>query len=83
MLLLVGVYSRFCTVYLLRKRSEFLDYFIKYKVAAENRHNRHLNKFISDNGGEYVSDAFKAFCEEQGVERRTAMTYTPERNGGN
>lgn len=38
-------------------------------------------KFLrSDNGGEYVSQEFGAFCENEGVTRHFTNVYTPQQN---
>jgi hypothetical protein len=36
---------------------------------------------FSDRGGEYLSDAFLTFFDEQGTESKLAVHDTPEKNG--
>jgi len=35
----------------------------------------------SDNGGEFTSDDFKAFCKEVGIKRELTTLYNPQQNG--
>ena len=80
-LLFVDVHSRYCHVKFLRQRSEFLDQFVAHHHEIENQQNRPLVMFVSDNGGEYVSDAMKKYCKDHGVQRGTTVPHTPEQNG--
>ena len=35
----------------------------------------------SDNGGEYTSKEFEAFCKESGIKRGLNTPYNPQQNG--
>ena len=35
----------------------------------------------SDRGGEFLSNEFKAFCAENGIQRQLTAPYTPQQNG--
>ena len=35
----------------------------------------------SNNGGEYTSKEFDAFCVLEGIKRQLAVPYTPQQNG--
>lgn len=35
----------------------------------------------TDQGGEYLSNEFSTFCQEQGIKRETTIAYTPQQNG--
>ena len=35
----------------------------------------------TDNGGEYESDAFRMYCQNEGITRHLTASYTPEQNG--
>ena len=39
---------------------------------------RHLR---IDKEGESNSEAFKKFCQRNGIKRQSSMTYTPQQNG--
>ncbi|KAF4147553.1 Integrase core domain [Phytophthora infestans] len=80
-LLFVDVFTRYCHVYLLEHRSECFDCLVRHKAAVETHHNRSVRKIVSDNGGEYLSDQLKNFCELNGISQHTTSSYTPEQNG--
>lgn len=40
-----------------------------------------ISRLRSDNGGEYFSREFKAFCEEKGIQMLPTVPYTPQQNG--
>ena len=37
--------------------------------------------FRSDRGGEFNSDEFRSFCEENGIKRELTAPYSPQQNG--
>ncbi|KAF4137695.1 Integrase core domain [Phytophthora infestans] len=80
-LLFVDDYSRYCTVRLLRKRSEMFQCFLEFKAAVKTKHNRSLRHLISDNGGEYLDGALVKYCRDHGIQRDTTIAYTPEQHG--
>ena len=83
-------YSRYTTVYFMKKKSEVLEKFKEFAQLVENKTNMRIRKLNiwnsvksvrSDNGGEYTSSAFDAFCTEKGISREFTNAYTPEQNG--
>ena len=48
-------YFRFGYVYLMHKKSDALDKFIKFKAESENQLGKHIKALQSDRGGEYMS----------------------------
>jgi hypothetical protein len=60
----VDDYSRFTKLYLLRSKDEALKMFIKYKIEVENQKNLRIKRLRTDRGGEYESNPFKEFCEQ-------------------
>ena len=57
--------SRYCAVFLLRSKSKVLEKFVQLVKFAETQTGRRIKVIRSDNGGEYVSNKFAAFCREQ------------------
>lgn len=80
-LLFINDFSRYTTVYFLKKKSEVFHYFGIYKALVENLHNGRTKTLRSDNGGEYISPVFLQFCNEHGIARQFTVPYTPEQNG--
>ncbi|KAF1332328.1 Integrase catalytic core protein, partial [Globisporangium splendens] len=73
--------SRFCVVFLLRSKSEVLDKFVQFVKFAETQTGRRVKVLRSDNGGEYVSNKFAAFCRNRGIVQQFTPPYTPQLNG--
>ena len=73
--------SRFCVVFLLRSKSEVLDKFVQFVKFAETQTGKRVKVLRSDNGGEYVSNKFAAFCRDRGIVQQFTPPYTPQLNG--
>ena len=71
-------YSQYTIIYLLKLKSQA---FSKFKAFAENQLGRHIKVLRTDNGGEYISEEFRTFCIEHGIERQYTTPFTPEQNG--
>ena len=79
-------YSRYTTVYFLRNKSETFSKFKDYVHLMENHsgqklHHLNIKTLRNDNGGEYTSGDFDAFCNEHGIQRQFSNPYSPEQNG--
>lgn len=74
-------YSRWCEVYILKKKSEIFTVFKEYKNLVENQLNLKIKTFQSDNAREYISGEFNKFLKNQGIQRRFTAPYTPQQNG--
>ena len=58
-----------------------LDKFRTFLALVENQIDKTLKCLRSDNGGEYVSKAFQAFCDSKGIKRELTAPYNPPQNG--
>ena len=74
-------FSRYTTVYFLKKKSEVLTYFKEYCNLVIRQHELPIQALRSDNGGEYGSNAFEAFCKDEGIQQQFTVPYTPQQNG--
>ncbi len=72
----VDSFSRFVAVYFLKNKSETLDK-VKQFVADYGA----PKVFVTDNGGEYTSNAAVKFYASQGIRKEWTAPYTPEENG--
>src|SRR6478735_6834741 len=77
----VDDFSRFTTVYLLKRKSDYATMFEKFCKLIKNKFNRPITIIHSDNGGEYKSRFIKNFCEENGIEQKFTVAGNPEMNG--
>jgi len=73
--------SRWTDVVFVQKKSDLLSEYKKWVTQAQ-MHTGTKNKIMrSDNGGEYVSNAFKALHDENGTMHQTTVPDTPQQNG--
>src|ERR1700722_10421650 len=65
-------------------KSSAFDCFRFYKAQAEAQFLDKaytIRNLRSDNGGEFISNAFSAFLDQGGVHRQLTAPYTPQQNG--
>ncbi|GAA5884519.1 hypothetical protein JCM1840_000195, partial [Sporobolomyces johnsonii] len=77
----VDDFSRRLWVEPLDRKSGVFEAFKRFKAAAETESGRKLQRFRSDNGGEYSSRAFRAYLDEHGVAFESPPPYSPASNG--
>lgn len=64
-----------------KKKSDVYKCFIDFKTMVENQSGNKLKVLRSDNGTEYFSNAFKRYCEHNGILQQKTAVYTPQQNG--
>lgn len=74
-------FSRKIWAYLLKRKSEVFDTFVKFKNLVEKQSGLQIKTLRTDGGGEYVSDQFQDFCEKEGITHEVTPPYTPQHNG--
>jgi len=68
-------------IYYLNHKDEAFEMFKEFKTLIENKIGKIIKVFRSDNGGEYMSNKFIAFCKKEWVKKETIVPYTLEQNG--
>jgi hypothetical protein len=58
---LIDDYSRYCTIYLLRNKSDVFKTFTHWKTYIENQVREKIKILRSNNGGQYTSKDFNSF----------------------
>lgn len=53
----------------MKKKDETYSKFVEFKALIENETRKKIKSMRSDNGGEYVSKAFKELCAKEGIRR--------------
>ncbi|CAH2099085.1 unnamed protein product [Euphydryas editha] len=74
-------FSKKVFVYFLKKKSEALEKFKEFKFQVENQLECNIKCLRTDNGLEYVNNAFSEFLATAGIVHQTTVPYTPEQNG--
>jgi transposase InsO family protein len=74
-------FSRKTWIYFLKKKSEVLNYFKDFKAIVEKQSGCKIRTVRSNQGGEYTSNDFDAFCTQQGIRHQITPAYTPQLNG--
>ena len=73
--------SRYTWTYPIKRKSEAFDKFLGWKAKAERSSERKLKTLRSDNGGEYMSNEFEQYLEEEGIHHQNTIPKTPQQNG--
>jgi len=68
-------------IYLIKKKSDTLVVFKRFKSMAENQSEHRVKTLRIDRGGEYTSIGFKKFYEEFGITYEITPSYTLQYNG--
>jgi transposase InsO family protein len=74
-------YSRKTWLYLLKSKHEVFIKFQEFKEEIENLTNKKIKTLRTDNGGEYTSKEFVAFCKTTGIRRELTVPHNPQQNG--
>jgi hypothetical protein len=74
-------YSRKTWLYLLKSKDEVFSKFQEFKAEIENLTNKKIKTLRTDNGGEYTSREFVAFCKSAGIRRDLTVPHNPQQNG--
>ncbi|CAI7861318.1 unnamed protein product [Closterium sp. NIES-53] len=86
-LLVVDDYSRYTTVFPLRRKDEVSEVLIDWiRVARLQIRERFGSDFPvlrlhSDRGGEFSSDLLRAFCRAEGIRQTFTLPASPQQNG--
>lgn len=62
-------YSRYCVLYLLKKKSEVAAKFTEFVMLAETQAGMRVKKLQSDNGDEYTLDKLAKICAEKEINK--------------
>ncbi|KAF2890289.1 hypothetical protein ILUMI_15884, partial [Ignelater luminosus] len=74
-------WSHFTTAYIMKYKSEILPYFKVFEAMATAHFGTKISRLRCDQGGEYVSKDFVAYCSSIGCQIEYTMRYTASQNG--
>ncbi|RVW64469.1 Retrovirus-related Pol polyprotein from transposon RE2 [Vitis vinifera] len=63
------------------EKSEAFSAFKSFKARVEKETGRSIKILRTDRGGEYCSNEFEHFCDDQGIQRELTAAYTLQQNG--
>ncbi|MCO5601082.1 hypothetical protein L7F22_055201 [Adiantum nelumboides] len=75
------VHDLFYWVYPLKAKSDVFAIFQHHVAMVENETGFKVQTLCADQGGEYMSGAFKDFLGKKGIKHQCTMPYTPQQNG--
>ena len=77
----IDQYSRYCWVYVIKRKSDVFETFKNWQLMVENLYGRKIKILRSDCGGEYCSTDFENYLKSQGIVHQTTIPGTPQQNG--
>ncbi|CAI7786546.1 unnamed protein product [Closterium sp. NIES-54] len=86
-LLVINDYSRYTTVFPLRRKGEVTEVLIDWIRAARRQLSESFGSDLpvlllhSDRGGEFSSDLMRAFCRAEGIRQTFTLPTSPQQNG--
>jgi len=80
-LLFTDDYSHMSWAYFLNFKSEAFENFRKFKALVEKQTGCNIKALRTDRGGEFLSNDFNLFCEENRILRELTTLYSPQQNG--
>jgi hypothetical protein len=66
----------------MKTKDEVFNKFQEFKALVENQTGKKIKVLRSDNGGEYTSKDFDAFCREAGIKRELDSALQPTTKWG-
>ena len=64
----------------MQKKYQTFSKFLEFKALVEKESGKKVKALRSDNGGEYISNEFKNFCNKEGIQREIIAPHNPQQN---
>lgn len=77
---IVDGFSKYRFLLTMEQKSQTFDLFQKFLKIAENQSSCTVKFVVLDNGGEFISNAFRDLFNEKGITHLTSAPYTPQQN---
>ena len=77
-MILFDEFSRIMWVAFLKEKCEAFENFMIFKNRVENESGMNFKCLRLDRGGEFTSNEFNMFCEENGIKRQLSASRTPK-----
>ena len=63
-------------MYPIKRKANVFQVFKIFKARIELESGEKIKCLRTDNGGEYTSDEFDNFCQQEGIKRQFSVVYT-------
>ena len=73
-------FSKWTTVYTMKEKSQSFQCFVKFHKFAETHSGEKVKILRTDNGGEYTSNEFQSYLEQNGRVHQPTVAYSPQQN---
>ena len=74
-------YGKFKVAIPMKKKSDTFKTFLHFKAYAENALGETIKALQDDKGGEFMSNEFIAYCDNNGIARRHSVRKRSQQNG--
>ena len=64
-------------MYPIKRKVDMFSIFQAFKVRVELESRKKIKCLRTNNGGEYTSEEFDNFCQQEGIKRQFTVAYTP------
>ena len=68
-------------MYPIKRKVDMFSIFKAFKLWVEHESRKKIECLRTNNGGEYTSEEFDNFCQQEGIKRQFMVAYTPQQNG--
>ncbi|EOY08987.1 Uncharacterized protein TCM_024324 [Theobroma cacao] len=80
-LLFIDDMTRWSWIFFMKFKSEVFTLFKNFKTRVEFETGHRIKTLRTDNGGEYTSNEFTQFLNQQGIAHQLTAPYTHQQNG--
>lgn len=80
MFVIIDDCTRYMSSILLKDKSDAFDKFKTFKKLVEKDFNKEIVTLRTDRGGEFTSQEFQSYCNNNGIRRHLTAPYTPQQN---
>ena len=80
-LTLIDDFTRRIWIYFLQSKDQVLDTFAEFHMFVERQSDYKIKTLRTDNGTEYVNNAFHSYLRSFGIKHQLTVPYTPQQNG--
>ena len=74
-------FSNYRVVHFLKEKSEAFEHFRNFVARCRRETGKDVSVLRTDNGGEFVNNAFSSWLRSNGIQHQTSAPHCPEQNG--